>query len=149
MLGGHRKELRSAYRKMRGVSLLELLIVIVIIGIMAAIAYPNYRQFAARAKRTEAKAALLQIAQNQERFYLQNNTYTLDMTQLGFPVGAGYISDSESYSVTVTAADANNFTAVATYQRPDAEAGKCLTFSIDGRGAKTSGPLVDCWTRTR
>ena len=141
--------MRNLYRTMRGISLIELLIVIVIIGIMAAIAYPNYRQFAARAKRTEAKAALLQIAQNQERFYLQNNTYTTDMTRLGFPVGAGFITDSDSYSVTVTAADANDFAAVATYQRVDAESGKCLTFNIDGRGGKTSGPLADCWTRTR
>jgi type IV pilus assembly protein PilE len=119
---------------------MELLIVIVIIGIMAA---------TDRAKRTEAKAALLQIAQNQERFYLQNNTYTTDMTQLGFPVNCGFITDSESYSVCVTAADANDFTAVATYLREGAEAGRCLTFDIDGRGAKTSAPLADCWTRTR
>ena len=145
MLGNY----RSMYRKMRGISLIELLIVIVIIGIMAAIAYPNYRQFAARAKRTEAKAALLQIAQNQERFYLQNNTYTTDMTQLGFPVGAAYITDTEAYSVSVTAADANDFAAVATYQKADAEAGKCMTFNIDGRGGKTSAPDVNCWTRTR
>jgi len=136
-------------RKMRGISLLELLIVMVIIGIMAAIAYPSYRQYAARAKRNEARAALLQIAQNQERFYLQNNTYTTDMTQLGFPVGAGYITDTGSYSVSVTAADANNFTAAATYQKGDSESTKCLTFGIDGRGSKTSGPLADCWTRTR
>ena len=141
--------MRNVYRKMRGISLIELLIVIVIIGIMAAIAYPSYRQFVTRAKRTEAKAALLQIAQNQERFYLQNNTYTADMTQLGFPVGAGFITDTDSYSITVTAADANDFSAVATYQMADAEAGKCLTFNIDGRGGKTSGPLADCWTRTR
>ena len=64
---------------MRGITLLELMIVVVIIGFMAAIAYPNYRDFTARAKRNEAKAALLQIATNQERFYLQNNAYTCDM----------------------------------------------------------------------
>ncbi len=149
MKGNHRTELRKMYRHMRGVTLLELMIVTVIIGIMAAIAYPNYRQFVARAKRNEAKAALLQIAQNQERFYLQNNTYTTDMTQLGFPVAAAYITDTEAYSVSVTAADANDFAAVATYQNADAEAGKCLTFNIDGRGGKTSAPNVDCWTRTR
>ena len=68
----------------RGITLMELMIVVVIVGIMAAIAYPNYRDFAARAKRTEAKAILLEIAQNQERFYLNNNTFTTDMTQLGF-----------------------------------------------------------------
>jgi type IV pilus assembly protein PilE len=148
MTGNHRTELRKIYRHMRGVTLLELMIVTVIIGILASIAYPNYREFVARAKRNEAKAALLQIAQNQERFYLQNNTYTLDMTQLGFPIDP-FITDTESYSVRVTAADANDFTAVATYQRPDAEAGKCLTFNIDGRGGKTSLPDANCWTRTR
>jgi type IV pilus assembly protein PilE len=137
------------YRHMRGVTLLELMIVVVIIGILATIAYPNYREFVARAKRNEAKAALLQIAQNQERFYLQNNTYTTDMTQLGFPMAGGYITDTESYSVSVTAADANDFAATATYQNADDEAGKCQTFNIDGRGGKTSAPYDDCWTRTR
>ena len=75
--------LANAYQKMRGVTLLELMIVVVIIGIMAAIAYPNYRDFAARAKRNEAKAILLEIAQNQERFYLQNSTYGT-LSQLGY-----------------------------------------------------------------
>ena len=139
----------TMYRKIRGITLIELMIVVVIIGIMAMIAYPNYSQFVARAKRTEAKAALLKIATNQERFYLQNNSYTTDMMQLGFPVGAAFISDSDSYSISVTAADANNFTAVATYQRFDDEALKCLTFQIDGRGIRTSAPLADCWSRTR
>lgn len=134
-----------------GITLLELLIVMVIIGIMAAVAYPNYRQYAARAKRNEAKAALLLIAQNQERFYLQNNTYTADMTQLGFAAAGANLTDSGTYSVRVTAADANNFSAVAAYQKADDEAGRCPTFTIDGRGAKTSpdGAYADCWTRTR
>ncbi len=68
------------HKNMRGVTLLELMIVVVIISILTAIAYPNYRQYATRAKRTEAKAALLQIATNQERFYLHNNTYLMNMT---------------------------------------------------------------------
>ena len=149
MTGNHRTEFRKMYRHIRGVTLLELMIVTVIIGIMASIAYPNYREFVARAKRNEAKAALLQIAQNQERFYLQNNTYTADLTQLAFPVACPFITDTGSYSICVTAADANDFTAVATYQNADAEAGKCMTFNIDGRGGKTSAPDTNCWTRTR
>ena len=134
---------------MRGITLIELMIVVVIIGFMAVIAYPNYREFAARAKRNEAKAALLQIATNQERFYLQNNTYTCDMTRLGFSAAAGFVTESRSYTVDVTACDANNFTAQAVYNNPDAEAGKCGTFQINGRNVKTSAPLGDCWTRTR
>jgi len=134
---------------MRGVTLMELMIVVVIVGILAAVAYPNYRQYVARAKRNEAKSCLLQVATLQERFYLQNNTYTTDMTNLGFGAAANNVSNSGSYVCSVTAADANTFAATATYQNADAEAGKCLTFSIDGRGQKTSAPAADCWTNTR
>jgi type IV pilus assembly protein PilE len=132
---------------MSGVTLLELMIVVVLIGIMATIAYPSYRDYAARAKRNEAKAALMEIATLQERFYLQNNTYAANLGQLG--LGADpKITDSGSYSVTITAAGVNDFSATATYQNADAEAGKCQTFNIDGNLTKTSAPYADCWTRT-
>jgi type IV pilus assembly protein PilE len=129
---------------MRGVTLMELMIVVVIIGILTAIAYPSYTQFVERAKRTEAKALLLQIAIDQERFYLQNSIFG-DMADLQFD--EPQITDSEAYSVTITANDASNFSATATYQLGGEEAGKCLTFTIDGRGTKTSAPDGDCWTR--
>jgi type IV pilus assembly protein PilE len=134
---------------MRGVTLTELMIVVVIVGILTAFAYPSYRQYVARAKRNEARAALLQVATNQERFYLQNNTYTTDMTNLGFAAAGPIITDTGSYRISVGPADANNFTARADYLKGDAEAGKCILFQIDGRGNKISLPLADCWTRTR
>jgi type IV pilus assembly protein PilE len=130
---------------MRGVTLTELMIVVVIVSILAMVSYPSYREYAARAKRNEAKACLLQIATLEERFYLQNNTYTADMNALGVPV----MTDSGTYACAITAANANTFNATATYQNADAEAGKCLTFSIDGAGTRTSAPSPDCWTNTR
>ncbi len=137
------------YRSMRGVTLLELMLVVVILSFLVAIAYPNYREFAARAKRNEAKAALLLIAQNQERVYLNANEYTEDMTQLGFDVAADFITESESYLIQVFDADSSNFTATATYRHEDSEADKCRIFQIDARGERTSDPEEDCWTRTR
>ena len=129
---------------MRGVTLLELMIVVVILGILTAIAYPSYRQFIERAKRTEARALLLRIAVDQERFYLQNNTFgTMAQLQYDEP----QITDSDAYSVTITANNASNFSVTATYQLGGEEADKCLTFTLDGRGTKTSGPYTDCWTR--
>ena len=148
MTGSHRI-LAKLTHTMRGITLLELMIVVVIVGFLAVVAYPNYRDFAARAKRNEAKAALLQIATNQERFYLQNNAYTCDMTRLGFSADAGYVTDSGSYTIDVTACTANNFTAQAVYNNADDEGTKCSTFQINGRNVKTSAPLADCWTRTR
>ena len=149
MMNDRQRMQAKLMHRMRGVTLMELMIVVVIIGFLAVIAYPNYRDFAARAQRNEAKAALLQIATNQERFYLQNNTYTCDMTRLGFAAAAGFVTESRSYTVDVTACNADNFTAQAVYNKADAEAGKCGTFQINGRNVKTSAPLGDCWTRTR
>jgi len=136
-------------RYMRGITLIELMIVVVIVSILAAISYPNYREFAARAKRNEAKAALLKAATNQERFYLQNNQFSTDLTQLGFSASP-YPTDTGSYVITVQAAvPTANFTVTATYQLGGTESGKCNVFAIDGRGVKTSSPDTNCWTRTR
>ena len=135
-------------RNMRGITLIELMIVVVIVGILAAIAYPNYQEFTSRAKRNEARAALLRLATNQERFYLNNNTFTADLTQLGFS-SSPFTTETGYYVVSVTSATPSNFSATATYQHGGSEADKCLTFTIDGRGQKTSCPDTDCWTRTR
>lgn len=130
----------------RGFTLVELLIVIVILGILTAVAYPSYRDYVDRGKRPEAKAALLQIATNQERHYLQNNTFTTDMTKLGFSTASNYETGSGAYIVDVTSADATGYEAIATFQGDGNEADKCKTFEINAAGEKTSAPYDDCWT---
>lgn len=134
---------------MQGVTLMELLIVVVIVSILAAIAYPNYRSYVQKSKRSEAISALLQIAVQQERHYLNNNSYTDVMTNLGFPVAGGYVTDTGTYEINVTVADADSFTATAQYQLTDEEAAKCDSFTINAQGIKTSEPRADCWTNTR
>jgi len=139
----------AAKKLMGGITLIELMIVIVIVGILAAIAYPNYREFVARATRNEAKAALLQAATNQERHYLQNNQFSSDLTELGFSSNP-FTTDSDAYRISVEAVvPASNFTVTATYLLSGAESEKCAEFTIDGRGIKASSPDTDCWSRTR
>jgi type IV pilus assembly protein PilE len=139
----------AAKGRMQGLTLIELMIVVVVIGILAAVAYPSYREFAARATRNEAKAALLKAATNQERYYLQNNQFSVDLSQLGFSASP-YTTDTGSYVISVAAANpASNFTVTATYQRSDAESKKCGVLTIDGRGIKASSPRTDCWATTR
>ena len=55
-------------RSMLGVTLIELMTVVMVIGILGIVALPSYRQYTMRAHRTEAKSALLQLATNEERF---------------------------------------------------------------------------------
>ena len=151
----NREQMNTRMQRMKmrryaaGVTLLELMIVVVIIAILAMVSFPSYREFAARAKRSEAKAALLKAATNQEKFYLQNQRFSTDLTELGFSSNP-FETDSGSYEIRVFApAPAANFTVTATYLIPDEEVNRCATFTIDGRGTKTSGPYTDCWTRTR
>ncbi len=136
-------------KRMQGVTLMELMIVVVIISILTAVAYPSYRQYVAKAKRNEAMAALLKIATLQERWYLQNNAYTMNMTNLGFPGANNVPSDSGTYIIRMITADSNTFTADANYQPTDGEAAKCDIFTINGAGIKGSSPSTDCWTNTR
>lgn len=59
-----------------GFTLLELMIVVAIVAVLAGIAYPSYQDSIRKARRADAKAALLEAAGRQERFYTENNQYT-------------------------------------------------------------------------
>lgn len=60
----------------RGFSLIELMVVIVLIGILAGIAYPSYQEYVRTARRAAATADLMENAQFLERFYTENYTYS-------------------------------------------------------------------------
>jgi len=84
--------MHKKFRKARGYSLIELMVVLVIIGIIASIAYPQYGQYVIRAGRADGAAALLEIMERQELFYRSNLRYTGNLTDLGYP---GNIVSSE------------------------------------------------------
>ncbi len=73
---------------MKGFSLIEIMIVIAIIGILGAIAYPNYTAWVIQSRRSEGISMLLQIQQQQERYFTEQLTYASDLTLLGFTVDA-------------------------------------------------------------
>ncbi len=136
--------LRRIFALSRGMSLVELIVVLLIIAILGIVGLPSYRGYMERAQRTEAKDALLRLANNQERFYLQNNTYTTDVTNLGFATG-GYTDDG-SYTVSVTAADRQGFTARATIASSGGMVSddECGWFQIDEAGDRTAESAI-CW----
>ena len=133
----------------QGVTLIELMIVIVVLSILISIAYPGYQEFSARARRSEAISALLQVATNQERFYLNNQTYTTNLVNLGFATSP-WTTETGSYRIRVLpGADQNQFVAEADYLLPGGESSKCDIYTINSAGVKASTPETDCWVRTR
>jgi len=140
----------------KGFTLVELLIVVAIIGIISAIAYPAYRGHMQRANRAEAKAFLVDAAARQERFYSNGNPamYTTNTTTQGL----GYalpVSESGFYELRVAGATATcplltcfQLQAVAQGgQTDDAECAILTLSSVGARGALDSGgnPSTTCW----
>jgi type IV pilus assembly protein PilE len=135
----------------RGITLLELLVVLVLVGIVAALALPGYRQQMIRVHRTEALIALLELQTAEEKYFLRHNVYTGELSAAP-PAGLGLTAgNSNLYLLSIAVAiDGQSFIATAT---PNPEGGQaadseCLAFSIDARGRRAVSGTRDvryCW----
>ncbi len=138
--------------KNTGVTLIELMVVMVIVGILAAIAIPSYRNYLLRAQRTDATTALLRIASAEEKFYLQNNIYASEAQRgLAPPLGLGIPNTEHGYYALAIAANpalAQGFTVTATAVAGGAQAGDahCVSFTLNEQGQK-GATNTDCWNK--
>ena len=124
--------------KNKGFTLIELLIAVTIMGIIAAIAYPSFVDHMRKSKRAEAHAELLRLAEGQERFYLQNNTYTSNIANVGNRLQTEY----GYYDMAIDAADATGFTLSATAVGSQADDVECPVITLNSAGQKLP---QECW----
>jgi type IV pilus assembly protein PilE len=137
---------KDRMKKHSGFTLMELMIVVAIIGIISAIAFPSYNSYMKKSRRADAKVGLSKLADKQERFYLQENIYATTTAALGLanPV----VSKEGYYNITVSAgAGTAGFilsAAAVGAQTSDTttSAGDCTTMTLSSTGARTP---VDCW----
>lgn len=141
------------YKHSRGFTLIELMITVVIVGILGALVYPSYLENVRKSSRGDASAALNTLANDLERFFSLNSTYTTDLGQLSLEVvGGSAVSAGGKYQLTVAPGPSGDIassylitaTPVAgTSQEHDVD---CPSFSLSSTGVRLPNPKTSsCW----
>ncbi|WP_201314434.1 type IV pilin protein [Dyella sp. EPa41] len=141
-------------RRLRGFTLIELMVVVAIIAVLAAVAVPTYGRYVYRARRVDGQELLLRIANAEERYYAVHNRYA-DLKTIQFSATTSAPSEKGHYLAGVAIVDTQGagqgYVATATPAGAQA-ADACGGLSIDSAGVKlpaasdtASGSNGRCW----
>jgi type IV pilus assembly protein PilE len=145
--------------RQRGVTLIELVVVMIIVGILTAVAIPSYRAYVLRSQRSDAKDALLALATQQEKFYLQCNSYATAIAAAN-NCGAGQLQGTATskngwYNLAIDPGfpPLTNYRVSATAAAGGSQFadGACRTFRVTDSGVRTAATdggadnSATCW----
>ena len=145
-------KVESRYRRAGfplGFTLVELMIVVAIVGILAAIAYPSYQAQVTKSKRAEGKALLLEVAQTLEKCKVLYGVYNNANCAAYGSVTGGKKRASEGGFYVVTAKEtdkpATEFDLQAEPQQTDAVCGTLTLDQAGRKGENGTGTVAECW----
>lgn len=127
----------QAKLKHTGMTLIELMIVVVIIGIIAGIAYPNFVDYVREARRADAMGQLLTLQMAQEEYRLKNTSYA-DIATLGITLS------SDFYTFSVSNIGAETYTLTATATGGQVNDTGCTALTLNQNDQKSP---AECWER--
>lgn len=133
-------------KKSYGLTLIELVIVVAILGIIAAVAIPSYDRYKRKGYRMDAISYLTKAAAFEENWMAEHGSYTEDKTKIG-----GNTTEHDHYNITVTGG--STFLIAATAIGAQASDLDCASFTIDSVGRKkakdsdNNDNSAKCWGR--
>lgn len=130
-------------KRQTGFTLIELMIVVAVVGILAAIAYPSYLNYIEKSRRADAMNALAEIRIEQEKWRANNTTFTANLASLGISTE----SRDGHYDLSITTADASGFTAEADPKGAQAGDTDCDPFRVTRSGPDYAAADEECWSR--
>jgi type IV pilus assembly protein PilE len=132
---------RNSISRRKGFTLVELMVVLVVLAILSAIAYPLYTDQTQKTRRTEGRAALLELAQAQERYYTVNGSYAVMLGSLSVDA----TTEHGYYNIATTGGA--TFTATATAAGAQTSDTYCTSMSYTNLGVKsgTGSDPSKCW----
>ena len=138
--------MRSRHAAGRGFTLIELVVALLIIGILAAIAYPSYISYTRRAHRADATRTMMYTAQQLERCYSQSFSY---IGCANVPYAATPSANNYYLVTVVAAANPNSYTISGVPNGPPQNAdAQCTSFTLTSTGQQSStgsGTAQICW----
>ncbi|MEZ5647345.1 MAG: type IV pilin protein [Burkholderiaceae bacterium] len=135
--------------RQQGFTLVEVMIVVAIVSILAAIAYPSYQEYVRRAARGDAQADMMEVAQNAERFFTQHNQYAATRAGVAYvlPIAQSPRTGGARYNFNIAFPTPQTYTLQAVPAAPQA-ADACGTMTINQLGQTTPNLGTDgrtCW----